>query len=74
MYKLCIDTTGSASSIEQVEPLPRSQLGISNHEVPLSFFEHYRDALRRWKFTPYTIRGQIVPVCTAIMFSYILNP
>jgi TonB family protein len=57
--KLCLDKAGNISSVSLVKS---------------SGFPAYDDKIRRemntWRYKPWTVNGQAVPVCTAITFIY----
>jgi len=63
-YKLCINTEGTVTEVKTMRP---------------SRFPAYDEKLVRgmydWRYTPFLINGQPVPVCTAVTFIYSqINP
>jgi protein TonB len=59
MIKLCINASGAPTSVDLVK-------GSGFADADQNVISHVRD----WRFKPYTVNGQPVPVCTAIMFRY----
>ena len=58
-FRVCLDEAGGVESV-----LPMKSTGLPTYDRVLVA------GIYRWKYTPYMIDGQPVPVCTAITFIY----
>jgi hypothetical protein len=59
MFKLCIDTRGSVSSIAQLR-----STGFPAYDGQLT------GAIRTWQYRPYTVNNLPIPVCGVVTFNY----
>jgi TonB family protein len=59
MIKMCINAGGTPTSVDLVK-------GSGFAEADQNILTKVRD----WRFRPYSVNGQPVPICTAIMFRY----
>jgi len=57
--KLCLSASGSPNSVRVI--------GSSGHE---DYDAKLKAAVNRWRYRPYRVNGQAVPVCTSIRFIY----
>jgi TonB family protein len=62
MVKLCINAGGTPTTVE----LKKSS-GFADAD------NNVMSKVREWRFRPYTVNGNPVPVCTAIMFRYVIG-
>jgi TonB family protein len=60
--KLCISSKGEPTSVELIR-------GSGYAEADQNVIKKVND----WRFTPYTVSGKAVPVCTAVMFNYSID-
>jgi hypothetical protein len=58
-YRLCLDEAGGVESV-----LPMTSTGLPAYDRDLLA------GMARWRYSPYTIDGKPVPVCTQITFIY----
>ena len=58
-FRVCIDDTGGVESV-----LPMRSTGFADYDRKLI------GGIRTWRYSPYSIDGQPVPVCTAVTFVY----
>jgi hypothetical protein len=59
VFRLCIDDTGAVESV-----LPIQLTGLAGYDQKIMSTMH------DWKYAPYQIDGEAVPVCTQITFKY----
>ena len=62
-WKLCVSDTG-AISVSQLK-----STGFPDYDSKIE-----TEMRNNWKYSPYTVNGRRVPVCTAITFIYQHNP
>jgi TonB family protein len=62
MAKLCVNTSGAVSSVDVTK-----SSGSADADRSVA------DKIHEWRFKPYLLNGQAVPVCTVKMFRYIIE-
>jgi hypothetical protein len=58
-FRICVDEAGAIESV-----LPMRSTGFAGYDARLI------TAMRQWRYSPYQVDGQPVPVCTQIKFKY----
>jgi hypothetical protein len=58
-FRLCVDDQGIVESV-----LPMRPTGIAGYDARIM------TAIRAWRYRPYTVDDQVVPVCAAVTFVY----
>ncbi len=58
-FKICIATSGAISQVTQ----------LKSTTLP-AYDQKIASELKSWKYKPYVVNGQAVPVCTAVTFVY----
>lgn len=55
------------------EVAPLAPADASEQPRPVPILAHFRNTLGAWRFDPYLENGRPAPLCTAIMFSYVIE-
>lgn len=58
-FRVCIDDTGVVESV-----LPMRSTGLAGYDAKII------KAMQQWKYSPYIVDDEAVPVCTAVTFIY----
>ena len=58
-FKLCVDTSGTVSSIKMMK-----STGFANYDQTIE------QAMHDWRYRPFLSGGKPTPVCTAVTFIY----
>ena len=61
-FRFCLDETGKVESV-----LPMRSTGYADYDRKII------GAIRRWRYAPYKVDDQPVPVCSAVTFIYSQN-
>ena len=58
-FRFCLDETGTPESV-----LPLRSTGLSRYDARIIA------AMREWRYTPYLLDGQPIPICSYVTFIY----
>jgi hypothetical protein len=58
-FKLCVDAAGAITSVNQLK-----STGFQAYDTKI------QTGIRQWRYKPFMVNGQPVPVCTAVTFIY----
>ena len=58
-FRICLDDTGAVESV-----LPMRSTGLGGYDAKII------KVMRQWKYSPYMVDDQPVPVCTVVVFIY----